>query len=45
MKSKLYKGEHISTKTLLRICGALHCDISDVIALEQDEIPTDRGRA
>ena len=31
------KGEHISMKTLLRICGALHCDIADVIALEQDD--------
>ena len=30
------KGEHISMKTLLRICGALECDIADVIALEQD---------
>ena len=29
--------KHISMKTLLRICGALHCDIADVIALEQDE--------
>ena len=25
------------TTTLLRICGALHCDIADVIALEQDD--------
>ena len=39
MKSKLCKGEHISTKTLLRICGALHCDIADVIPLEQDSVP------
>ncbi len=29
------KGEHISMKTLLRICGALNCDIADVIALDQ----------
>ena len=26
-------------KTLLRICGTLDCDISDVIALERDEAP------
>ena len=26
-------------KTLLRICGTLDCDISDVIALERDEVP------
>lgn len=31
------KGEHISMKTLLRICGALECDISDVIELERGE--------
>ena len=24
-------------KTLLRICGALYCDIANVIALEQDD--------
>lgn len=30
------KGLHISMETLLRICGALDCDISDVIALEND---------
>ena len=45
MIANMGKGEHISMKTLLRICGALNCDIADVIALEQDEIPTDRGRA
>ena len=27
------KGLHISMETLLRICGALDCDISDVIEL------------
>ncbi len=36
MIAKMGKGEHISMKTLLRICGALNCDIADVIALEQD---------
>ena len=41
MIANMGKGEHISMKTLLRICGALDCDISDVIALEQDESPTD----
>ena len=34
MIANMGKGEHISMKTLLRICGALHCDIADVIALE-----------
>ena len=37
MIANMGKGEHISMKTLLRICGALNCDIADVIALEQDE--------
>lgn len=37
MIANMGKGEHISMKTLLRICGALHCDIADVIALEQDD--------
>ena len=36
MIANMGKGEHISMKTLLRICGALNCDIADVIALEQD---------
>lgn len=31
------KGEHISMKTLLRICGALECDVSDVIGLEHGD--------
>ena len=37
MIANMGKGEHISMKRLLRICGALHCDIADVIALEQDD--------
>ena len=36
MIANMGKGEHISMKTLLRICGALDCDISDVIALEHN---------
>ncbi len=39
MIANIEKGEHISMKTLLRICKALDCDISDVIVLEQDESP------
>ncbi len=38
MIANMGKGEHISMKTLLRICGTLDCDISDVIALERDKI-------
>ena len=38
MIANMGKGEHISMKTLLRICGALDCDIADVIALKHDII-------
>ena len=37
MIANMGKGEHISMKTLLRICGALKCDISDVIELERGD--------
>ena len=36
MIANMGKGEHISMKTLLRICETLHCGISDVIELEVD---------
>lgn len=29
--SKLTKGETVSTAMLLKICEALHCDISDIV--------------
>ena len=41
MIANMGKGEHISMKTLLRICGALECDISDVIELERGKSSTD----
>ncbi len=37
MIANMGKGKHISMETLLRICGALECDIADVILLEKDE--------
>ena len=37
MIANMGKGGHISMKTLLRICGTLECDISDVIELEREE--------
>ena len=37
MIANMGKDEHISMKTLLRICEALNCGILDVIKLEQDE--------
>ena len=33
------KGEHISMQTLIKICEALNCNISDVIALMPDDDP------
>jgi DNA-binding Xre family transcriptional regulator len=38
MIANMGKGEHISMKTLLRICQALDCDIADVIQLSSDEV-------
>jgi DNA-binding Xre family transcriptional regulator len=29
--AKLVKGENITTDVLLKICAALHCDISDIM--------------
>lgn len=37
LTTNMEKGEHISMKVLLRICGTLDCGISDIIVLEQDE--------
>ena len=37
MIASMGEGEHISMKTLLRICGTSECDISDVIELEREE--------
>lgn len=37
MIANMGKGKHISMETLLRICKALNCDISDVIVLKLDE--------
>ena len=38
------KGEHISMKTLLRICEALNCEITDVIELVPDETTSTGGK-
>lgn len=38
MIANMGKGKHISMETLLRICKALNCDISDVIVLELTKI-------
>jgi len=38
--AKLGKGANITTDVLLRICEALDCDISDIVELVKDELPT-----
>ena len=34
--SKLAKNENVNTEVLARICEALNCDISDIVAFERD---------
>lgn len=36
--AKLSKGENINTGVLLKICGALNCDISDIMEVEEAKI-------
>lgn len=35
LTTNMGKGKHISMETLLRICNALDCNISDVIELKK----------
>ena len=44
MIANMGKGEHISMKTLLRICEALNCEITDVIELLSDEPASTGGK-
>ena len=44
MIANMGKGEHISMKTLLRICEALNCEITDVIELVPDEPASTGGK-
>jgi putative transcriptional regulator len=41
MIANMGKGKNISMETLLRICETLHCGISDVIELEQNNKPSE----
>ena len=34
--AKLTKNETVTTETLIKICSALNCDISDIMELTQD---------
>ncbi|MCH3999394.1 MAG: helix-turn-helix transcriptional regulator [Lachnospiraceae bacterium] len=36
--AKLGKGENITTDVLVRICEGLHCELEDIMELEEDEI-------
>ena len=44
MIANMGKGEHISMKTLLRICEALNCEITDVVELVSDEPASTGGK-
>jgi len=35
--AKLNKGENITTDILLRICTALDCDLTDIMALSRED--------
>ena len=36
--AKLGKGENVTTDVLLKICGALECDISDIVEVIDDDL-------
>jgi len=35
--AKLGKNQNVTTDVLLKICTALHCDISDIMEVVEDE--------
>ncbi len=34
--AKLGKNENVNTEVLVKICGTLHCDISDIMELTEE---------
>ena len=40
--AKMSKGESVTTDSLLKICIALHCDVSDIMEISEEPI-TERG--
>lgn len=34
--AKLGKNENVNTEILVKICGTLHCDISDIMELTEE---------
>ncbi len=41
--AKLGKGENVTTDVLLRICIALHCDISDIVECVEENLDEQRS--
>ena len=41
--AKLSKNENVNTEILVKICNALHCDISDIMEMVEDT-PTGESR-
>ncbi len=40
--AKMSKGESVTTDSLLKICIALHCDVSDIMEISEEPL-TERG--
>lgn len=36
--TKLSKNENVSTRVLQKVCLALHCDICDIVEMEDSEL-------
>ena len=36
--AKLEKNENVNTEVLVKICNALHCDISDIMELTEEGV-------
>jgi DNA-binding Xre family transcriptional regulator len=41
---KLKNGENVNTQTLLRICNALKCDISDIVECVESQKGYENGK-
>ncbi len=42
--AKLGKGENVTTDILVKICGALDCELDEIMELARDDIRTKNGR-
>ena len=43
--AKLTHGENVSTAILLKICTALHCDISDIMEVVEDSAKDEEAKS